>query len=358
MISNVYSKSYLFSCPTLQANSKILILDRFLNKLAGYDATDSAFDVYSCFSSVTMDMVTCYQFGLSASSDLMNDPEFLQHFFSLYRGRHSYNFYPQEVPYLTKLLKKIGYRLVPTDVDTANGELEDWTLSMCDGAAKYLKDTAGGNRTEADYPEVYSQLNTALLRADGKEKDNLPDCSRRLDLASEMLDHLAAGFETSSITLTYFVHEMSLRPDIQDALRKELRTLDPLIKFGSDELPSAKAIDNLPLLDATIRETLRLRSAIPGPEPRVTPLQGCTLGPNDLFIPGKVRVSAQAHSLHRNPEVYSDPEAWKPERWLEASEEKLKEMNRWFWAFGSGGRMCIGSNLAMYRKFTTGITIL
>lgn len=30
--------------------------------------------------------------------------------------------------------------------------------------------------------------------------------------------------------------------------------------------------------------------------------------------------------------------------------ERRKEMDRWFWAFGSGGRMCIGSNLAMYRK--------
>jgi hypothetical protein len=55
--------------------------------------------------------------------------------------------------------------------------------------------------------------------------------------------------------------------------------------------------------------------------------------------------------LHRNGAVFADPEAWEPSRWLRAADDpQLREMNRWFWAFGSGGRMCVGSNLALYRK--------
>jgi cytochrome P450 len=93
-------------------------------------------------------------------------------------------------------------------------------------------------------------------------------------------------------------------------------------------------------------ETLRLHAPIPGLEPRITPAGGCTLAGYDN-IPGNVRVSAMPYALHRNGDVFPDPGSWRPERWLQASEAEMKEMLRWFWAFGSGGRMCIGSNLAM-----------
>jgi len=43
-------------------------------------------------------------------------------------------------------------------------------------------------------------------------------------------------------------------------------------------------------------------------------------------------------SLHRNPDVFKDPLDFNPDRWLDAS----VEMKKWFWAFSSGGRMCIG----------------
>jgi cytochrome P450 len=150
---------------------------------------------------------------------------------------------------------------------------------------------------------------------------------------------------------------------VQSALQAELRSLDPPLRFPPSSssssstgklLPSAKAVDALPLLQATLQETLRLRAAIPGPEPRVTPVGGCVLGPTGEYrVPGGVRVSAQAHSLHRNGEVFVNPESWEPERWLKhAGDEGLREMNRWFWAFGSGGRMCVGSNLAIYREYS------
>lgn len=118
-----------------------------------------------------------------------------------------------------------------------------------------------------------------------------------------------------------------------------------------------KTIDALPFLEACLLETLRLNAPIPGPQPR-TPTSPSQLslgvGGQTVIIPPDTRVSAQAYSLHRNPDVFPDPERWDPERWLidesaprEDEEERLKEMHRWFWAFGSGGRMCFGSNFAL-----------
>lgn len=59
-------------------------------------------------------------------------------------------------------------------------------------------------------------------------------------------------------------------------------------------------------------------------------------------------MSAMPYGLHRNEAVFPEAETFKPTRWLPShtSDEHLKEMHRWFWAFGSGGRMCIGSHLA------------
>lgn len=94
-------------------------------------------------------------------------------------------------------------------------------------------------------------------------------------------------------------------------------------------------------------ETLRLHAPIPGIQPRVTPYPTTSLCGYDN-IPPNTRVNAQAYSLHRNPEVFPEPETWQPKRWLKPHDSpEMEEMRRWFWAFGSGGRMCVGSNLAV-----------
>ena len=116
------------------------------------------------------------------------------------------------------------------------------------------------------------------------------------------------------------------------------------------KLPSPKDIDALPLLNAILLETLRFHTPIPGMEPRVSPPltspSGNRLGRFE-GIPGGIRVSTMPYTLHRNPEVFPRPESFDPRRWLDSSPSELKEMHRWFWAFGSGGRMCIGSHLAI-----------
>lgn len=345
--------------------AKEILFNRMLPKLDGYATQEKKFNIYPQLSGMTMDFVTGYQFGLAASSNLIQDDEFRNHFLNLYDSRRSFNFFPQELPEFTSFINSIGYKIVPDRIGDANKRIEDWTMEMCDAAASFLSSTKASCVEEVppeetkNFPAVYSQLISGMAKS---KKDSLTTNAEqeRLDIASELLDHLAAGFDTSGITLVYVIHELSRHPEIQDALRKELQTLDPPISMATARqetptLASPKIVESLPFLDAVIQETLRLHAAIPGPEPRVTPVGGCTLGPEGEFtsIPGGVRISAQAWSLHRNGEVYERPLEWLPSRWLDSSEEKLKEMKRWFWAFGSGGRMCVGSNLALYRELSS-----
>jgi cytochrome P450 len=145
--------------------------------------------------------------------------------------------------------------------------------------------------------------------------------------------------------------ELSQHPELQAELRKELLTLSPSLRYpdtdGEKPLPSPFAIDALPLLDAMVRETLRLHSPAPAQLPRVTPTtkKRTSLHGYDN-IPGGVMVSSTAYSLHRISEVYPRPLEWLPRRWLEPG-DKIHDMRRLFWPFGSGGRMCLGSNFAL-----------
>lgn len=346
MLSNIYSKSVINASPALQAQVSTILYQRLLPRLAFIyaGAEKGVFEASSLISASTMDIVTSYIFGLKASSNLIDQPDQLAWFLDLYKSRHGWTFWSQEYPRLTNFLKAwFGVRLSPKWIDRVNAEIENWTRKMCDGAAAVMQQNEV--KTE-EVPSVYQQLSAAVAK-DAK-KNNVEDVDLESIVASEVLDHLAAGFDTSAITLTYVVHELSTHMDIQSRLQQELQTLSPqLVASSSPNLPDPKTVDAFPVLHAVVWETLRLRSAIPGPQPRFTPTQGCQLGPGGkYFVPGGVRVSASAGILHQNEDVYERASEWRPERWMnldKVNEEKQKDMeSRWFWAFG---RLVNTSNL-------------
>ena len=359
LLSNIYAKSTLQTSASLAAFSKVLLQDRLLPRFRMLAKGGEPFEIYDIMSAITMDFVSAYVFGLCNSSNFVENPGHATPFLRNYKARQNYTFWPQELPNLTSALFKVGLGWVvyPRWATEANKYFEKWILSMCDKAEKTLNAGEMDEKVEQpaeDHPTVYGHLRNALLKEATKEDLELSVEQlvqrNRIVVASEMLDHVLAGFDTSGITLTYLAWELS-RPQNarwQQKLRAEVAGLQ-----GSTD---PKAIDSLPVLSAILMETLRLHAAIPGNQPRITP-ENATLGApghNISDLPGGVRVQAQAWSLHRNASVFPDPETWNPGRWLEDSyaskeayETASKEMARWFWAFGSGGRMCVGSNLAM-----------
>ncbi len=330
MVSNLYSKSYLQNSEELQKASTCLMLDRFMPIMQSVADKGVEMDVLDFFQGVGMDFTSAYLFGLSNGTDFMNDVQYRQHWLAQY---------------------SVSKDQLPQD--RAGGEVERWCLAMCEAAEESLHLEKANNGSPATQPVVYGRLSQSLGVSSKK-----PDFkSSLMTIASEMLDHLVAGHETSGITLTYFMHELSKRPGLQDRLRSELLTLDPPVRPSMDYpassgkkkcLPTPRSIDSLPLLDSLLQETLRLYAAAPAIQPRRTPFSPCgTTIEGYSNIPGGVRVSANAYTLHRNPEVFPEPLKWVPERWMDPTEGNREEMKRWFWAFGSGGRMCLGSNFAI-----------
>ena len=375
MISNIYSKSSIHTSPALHRQAQVILYDRLLPLLDSASKPHryaNGVDIHDIWNATTMDFITAYLFGLKNGSNFLTEETYRRHWFSLYHSRKTYTFFPQELPRLMRVFKKIWLPPVPTWVDDANAELEAWTKERCESTSAYIQDGAAAKDTDpGNEPVVFN----AMLAGIEKEKKTKAEESvlreetlkfPELSIASEMIDHLAAGHETSGITLTYLSWYLSQDIDLQNKLREELLTLEPNMRLASSgtspntSLPSSKDLDALPLLHAVLMETLRLRAAIPGGQPRMTPYPTCSLGGFD-GIPGGVRIGAQAHSVHRNEDVYPDPETWDYKRWLdnegiwgkgnEYTEERRKERDRWFWAFSSGGRMCVGSNFAMHGKY-------
>jgi unspecific monooxygenase len=368
-MANVYSKSYIASSPQIAANSHALFSTRYLPLIQKLSDTSQPADVHDLNNAFAMDFMAAYQYGLGAGTNLTQDVATRRKIMHEYHFRRDYEFFSAEVPWLKNMTRKFGWQLVPQAVDDANTFLEDWNADLCRAAEKYLEQDVS-SPFPGDDPVVYRQFKTGITKA--REKDpsagkessdqvilptvqhaDLHGDTTTAEIYSEMLDQLGAGHETSAIALTYLYWEMSKNPKLQRLLREELSTLTPAIRWPSSadsfQLPEPKQIDALPLLHAIYMETLRLHTPIPGIEPRISPNVpgGSTLGAYS-GIPGGVRVSSMPYSLHRNENVFPDPESFNPWRWLPSttSEEHLKEMHRWFWAFGSGGRMCIGSNLA------------
>lgn len=178
-----------------------------------------------------------------------------------------------------------------------------------------------------------SLLITKIWKHHKSEKENGID---DMDIASECADHLLAGIDTTSDTLMFLIWSLS-RPDhkeFQDKLIQEVRSI-PDESLNDDGIPTTEISAKLLYVDAVIKETLRLYAPLPGSEPRSLPL---TTTIDGYVIPARTVVSMSPYSLHRNPEVFKDPLKFNPDRWLDAS----ADMKKWFWAFSSGGRMCIG----------------
>ena len=354
MMSNAYSKSFLQSSPHMRVISDDIIYDRLLPILHNAASSNSPLDMFEINQALTMDFVSAYLFGLKNASNLLQDEPFRRKFVHAYQCRKPFEFYNQEIPETVSWLQSFGVRLIPKWCDDANEFLNDWTLDLLDKA-----DETQASKDPGIEPIIYKQLKQAMDK-DLPSKDDKAAYEKalkqqRLDIACEIYDQLTAGHETSAVGLTYLFWQLSKHPDMQKELREELLTLDPAITYPrtskETELPLPKSVDNLPLLEAILTETLRLHAPIPGIQPRVTPSPSCSLAGYDN-IPANTRVNAQAYSLHRNPEVYPDPETWQPKRWLKEcnSASDLEMRRRWFWAFGSGGRMCVGSNLALQGK--------
>lgn len=176
------------------------------------------------------------------------------------------------------------------------------------------------------------------------------------------LIHVYIYIYIKGIAFSYIFYQLSKHQEVQDELRKELVSVTdgPFParhheqNVADEQLPPPQDLQRLPLLNAVIREGLRLRNSPPSMDPRVTPPgRSSVIGPYKDIPPG-VRVGAYTHLLHRSGHLFDEPRVWDPYRWLgeggTSSDSSADGKNRALFAFGGGSRACIGQHVANERK--------
>ncbi|PON56113.1 Cytochrome P450, E-class, group I [Parasponia andersonii] len=175
-----------------------------------------------------------------------------------------------------------------------------------------------------------------LLEFEGNGKDEPANISDR-DLNIFILEIFLAGSETTSSTIEWALTELLLHPEAMAMAKAELtRVIGPNRKLEEND------IENLPYLQAIIKETLRLHPPIPFLVPRRAVNDTVFMG---YFIPKNTQVFVNAWAIGRDPDVWNDPSFFKPERFIE-SKTDYKGQHFELIPFGAGRRMCAGVPLA------------
>jgi cytochrome P450 len=197
---------------------------------------------------------------------------------------------------------------------------------------------------------LYEQIERTRPRTAGREDilsllidARYEDGSAMTDahIRDELRTLLIAGHETTSIILAWALYDVHRNAEIKHKLLAELDALGPD--------PSPDVLAKLPYLTAVIDETLRLHPVVEGVF-RVLrkpwPFGGYEL-------PAGVSVAAAISLVHRREDIYPNPDAFEPERFL-VRKPKPHE----YLPFGGGNRRCIGAAFAHFEACVALGTIL
>ncbi|XP_049842917.1 probable cytochrome P450 304a1 isoform X2 [Schistocerca gregaria] len=153
-------------------------------------------------------------------------------------------------------------------------------------------------------------------------------------------DLLLPSLTVTTTALAEAVRCLVLHPEVQTKVHLEIDSV-----VGRGRLPTLEDRPNLPYFEATIREVLRRKTAVPLSVAHASmaeaTLNGYTLPKGTILLPG-------LEAFHMNPEVWGDPENFRPERFLDETGKLLPDRTL---PFGGGRRECFGKTYARNSLF-------
>jgi cytochrome P450 len=168
-------------------------------------------------------------------------------------------------------------------------------------------------RRQSD-PSLAERDDVLSMLVQARDEDGEP--MTREELRDELMTLLVAGHETTATALAWALEQLARHPGVVSELEDG----------GNEEM-----------LDAVVAETLRLRPVIPAVVRRlIEPLEL-----RDRVLPAGVSVAPCIYLMHRRPDVYPEPEAFRPARFLDSPP------GTYTWLpFGGGIRRCLGAQFA------------
>ncbi|XP_013866851.1 cytochrome P450 3A30 [Austrofundulus limnaeus] len=156
------------------------------------------------------------------------------------------------------------------------------------------------------------------------------------EILSQSMIFLFAGYETTSSSLTFLAFNLATNPEVMKKLQKEIDAT-----FPNKAPVQYQALMEMEYLDSVINESLRLFPIAS----RLERVAKATVEINGLVIPKNMVVMIPTWPMHRDPEVWPEPEEFKPERFSKENKDKIDPYL--YMPFGAGPRNCIGMRFAL-----------
>ncbi|MFG2981114.1 cytochrome P450 [Streptomyces sp. NPDC048258] len=171
-------------------------------------------------------------------------------------------------------------------------------------------------------------LLSLLLRAQDTESgERLSDAEVRDELSTILF----AGAETTAATLAWTFHELAAHPEIEKQVVAEIQDV------VGDRPVTISDVPRLGHLRRVLDEVIRLHG--------VTLLMRRTTAPVELgghTLPAGTEVAFSLYAIHRDPDLYTDPDSFDPDRWLPQRQAAAALGREAYVPFGAGNRKCIG----------------
>lgn len=188
------------------------------------------------------------------------------------------------------------------------------------------------------FDSTRSDILTLLLAARDEAGQPMTD----VELRDELITLLLAGHETTATAITWVIYWIHYLPAVKAKLLAELESLG--------EQPDLGEIARLPYLNAVCCETLRIYPIALITSPRILKTSfevgGYQFEPESVLVPC-------IYLVHQRPDLYPDPQTFKPERFLERQFSPYEYL-----PFGGSSRRCIGAAFALYEMKLVLATLL
>lgn len=153
------------------------------------------------------------------------------------------------------------------------------------------------------------------------------------EIRDEMITLLIAGHETSATSMSWVLYRILSNVKVLTKIKNEIATVT------SQQSNIVNSLSQLTYLDATIKETLRMLPVIP----YIARLTKNEYKINNFILPKDVAIVPCIYLTHHEPEIWSEPKNFSPERFINSSEKPYTYL-----PFGGGMRRCIGAAFAHY----------
>ncbi|XP_027383512.1 cytochrome P450 3A24-like isoform X2 [Bos indicus x Bos taurus] len=279
-------------------------------------------DMKEVFGAYSMDVITSTSFGVNIDS--LGNPQdpFVENAKKLLRFDILDPFLLSVVlfPFLIPIFEVLNISIFPKSA------VNFLTTSVKKIKESRLKDT---QKPRVDF------LQLMINSQNSKETDNHKALSDQ-ELMAQSIIFIFGGYETTSTSLSFIIYELATHPDVQQKLHEEIDAT-----FPNKAPPTYDVLAQMEYLDMVVNETLRMFPIAV----RLERFCKKDVEIHGVSIPKGTTVTVPISVLHRDPQLWPEPEEFRPERFSKKNKDSINPYV--YLPFGTGPRNCIGMRFAI-----------